>query len=699
MGQYYEELISSDWLGRSQEDYSYEKRGLSSGWEDSLKSGQAFSSFLIDITEKPEVIKVEQKVLLTKQLCNSIKNTLLIGRGLDKDTIITFCDEFKNYASKNGNLICVTLQPLAQDKIKLFPTVNHAIDPILGFTTHEIAHILYTTEEYDEYLMNMKGIEANLKGCIMNVLEDERIEREIAHNFRGFSNYLGKSKDYAFGLNYEEEKTKIKDHMEEDINQLVNSFILLVRYPKALDEEMVNKFGKELKEIQTIIGKEIPSNIKGLTEITDQIYEVFLRFLDEQEQGGAGQSGGDNEESDDGGEQESNGNAISQMDGGNVSSNGGGNGSQTKKGGQQNSGMSREQLVQLLQDLTEGLQQALVNAIPQGAKTLDELKSTLGTKEFNRYGVEKAIRDISTYNNEQLDKTMSRTHSFPELRNLGVNEMSVSYLYPEKDFVGSRNNYGTAYKEVISYATSLRAKLMQLNRNTEVTYTGLLEGDFDDALLVDNIIGARNVYKETHIIKNMGACVGLLIDESGSMGDDDNWFDALKIAIMFERALDGLNSIDFYCYGHTTGTDNNSLPDSTLIKTYFEGRRKGNRKNLGYIYNHNTNRDGHALLETVTRIRQNIDIGMPLVMFMISDGEPSASVPNGYSQKGYLKKVVDTLEKDLNTTIIHIAIHSGIQSETMFNHYVKFTNFNTLVRDVGNLLRKTIEKRQAPIMI
>ena len=163
---------------------------------------------------------------------------------------------------------------------------------------------------------------------------------------------------------------------------------------------------------------------------------------------------------------------------------------------------------------------------------------------------------------------------------------------------------------------------------------------------------------------------------------------------MFERALEGVNNVDFYCYGHTTGRD-----DSTHINTYFEGREKSDRKNLGKIYAHNTNRDGHAILEVVGRVRSKVKKDMPIIMFMISDGMPSARVPNGYNQKEYLKKCVNTVEKYSNTQIIHIAIEKGIPSKDMYNQFLEFTDHRTMVKDIGKVLKKVMTKQQKAIMV
>ncbi len=98
-------------------------------------------------------------------------------------------------------------------------------------------------------------------------------------------------------------------------------------------------------------------------------------------------------------------------------------------------------------------------------------------------------------------------------------------------------------------------------------------------------------------------------------------------------------------------------------------------------------------------MRKKVAKDLPIILFMISDGEPSASVPNRYNGRTYTKKAVDTVEKFSNATVIHIAIDKGIPSKEMFNHFIEFSDHNTLVNDVGNLLKRIIMKQQMPIEI
>lgn len=693
---FYEELLQSDWLGRNPEDYTYAKSGLSIGWEDTLTKGDALSKFMLKVDGKN--LKVDRKVLLAKQACTNILSRMNVNK---KKAKIVFTDKFSSY--QMGSTVCVTLEPLS-GKIK-FPSYNHSLDPILGFAVHEIAHFLYTDERYPEYLKKFKGNEAKLKQMIMNVLEDERIEQIVAGTFRGYTGYLGKAKDYCFGKRLKEEMDKRQVDEQQDIVQLANTFLHLLRYPKALEPAMVNKFENELKQITDILTP-YPSDIPELITATEKIYDIFQQSAD-----GDGQGDGDDSDEDGQPNQNQKSNSKSKSGKGSGSKSDQDNDQEDKKdknsGGDgddeddqdndQDGDGSGDAGKQDIDKMLEAFAEALLSSAPQTGGSADDVAKLIGAK--GEYMASEIIEEISNYNNEDIAPYQSFSHFFPSTENLQTSEMKVVFN-DAKNLRSSTNNYDKGLAEVRSYASSLRAKIQQLNRSQDVTYKGLTEGDFDDGMLVDAIIGAKNIYKQDHRIMNRGACVGLLIDESGSMDRAGRWYNAMKIAIMFERALEGVNGVDFYCYGHTTGKDlQHSYSDATWINVYYEGRKVSDRKVLGKIYNHNTNRDGHAILEVIGRMRTKVPQNIPIILFMISDGEPSASVPNGYDGISYTRKAVTVVQKYSNTQVVHIAIDKGIPSKDMFDTYVEFTDPQRMVMDIGNLLKKIITKQQMPVTL
>lgn len=725
MADFYDELVKSDWLGRSQTDYTYEKRGNSMGWEKTLTEGEAISNFLLKVPNSSSVSN-ERKLHLTKQMCN----TLIQRMNVNKLPLrIGFSNEFTSFVQ--GKYICVTVEPLVGNIP--FPTFNHALDPILGYAVHEMAHVLYTTQEYDDYLDKVKGKEHKVKNSIMNILEDERIENNVSKIFRGYTGYLGKAKDYCFGVRLPIKQQEEGVDVTDPLVRLMNTILLLIRYPKALKKEDVDMFEPELKKVMEILTP-YPEDLVGLTVATDAIYELFRQQAnsgqggdddEEEEENEAGEdkkgkkkskksknsSGGspdpdndddaeeDNEEEQD---EENEGEAPAKPKDGKGKGKQGADGDTEEDNGDGDGGDEMEELTEEdIEKLDKLILAILGNAVQAitGAEmetySSDELTQLLKLP----YNGSKNLKEIANYDNSQMGMMQSCAHVIPGTENLGVAELDVVF-FPASKLNSTTNHYDDALRAVAPYAANLRAKIKELNRNHIVTQHGLSEGDFDDSLLVDALVGAKNVYKENHKVMNPGSCIVLLIDESGSMGTSHRWFEAQKIAVLFERALEGVNNVDFYCYGHTTGLMAGKLStnDSTWINVYYEGRKTSDRKALGKIYKHGANRDGHAILETIGKVRKQVPFDIPITMFMISDGEPSAKVPSGYTGLSYTKKAVNTVEKHANAQVIHIAIDQSIDSSLMFNTYVKYLNYNTLVKDIGGLLKKIMLKQQKAVI-
>tara|TARA_Y100000034_G_scaffold29728_1_gene36195 strand:+ start:64191 stop:66689 length:2499 start_codon:yes stop_codon:yes gene_type:complete len=821
---------ATDWLGREL-DYTYTKEGVAIGWENALTKTDAKSKFLMRVDS--EHISAEKKLMYTKQACHSLYSRMITGTG--RNAKIVFNEDFKSY--RVDDLLAVTIEPIYTKDVT-FPTFNHALDPILGYFVHEMAHFLYTTDIYPNYIKQFKGGEQKIKATLMNLLEDERIEMKIAKSFRGYTNYLGKAKEYCFGLRVDNTIDEQLDELVKQqssplqlrLNNLMSTFIMFLRYPRGLKREDVEEFEPELRKCMDILTP-FPEDLAELPDKVEAIYDVFRGVVedaideakqeqqqqqqqsdgsqpeqdeqDNEEQEGTPQSGGqdggsgadgsegsssggdsdsdseiaeeedsnsnnskedtdeqnsgkedgsDSEESSnkgDGDEDEGtngeetsgdgtqgNGDELSEhadrgesaeesdegdnQDGSNDGEQDDdsktdkheGDGSDEQASGDTQNGGNKSDEGQQSGNIDKALQGLdLDNVKPEDVDKVlnqalgglsdevsEDINPEITEKELvkalaNAVGV-KALRDINNMDGEELEARLSKgAHIYPETENLRLSELSVKFIDADKVTDYTKQEYRDCLSKVKPFATSLRAKLQQLNRNHTYYNKGLHEGDFDESRIVEAIFGSQNVFHEKRTVINTGAVIGLLADESGSMSGD-NIRRAREISILFERALEGVNKTDFYCYGHTTNRD-----DDTEIRRYYTGRNLAGRHALGGMQARGTNRDGHAILEVVADMRAKVDKRTPIILFMLSDGYPSASVPYGYDGVSYTRKASKVVQKYMNTTVIHIAIEEDIPSQDMFDVYVEFSDQRTLVKDVGGLLKKIMLKQQQSVVI
>lgn len=680
MSTYYEELIASDWLGRNSDNYTHQRKF------DRLAGKEvAFSKYIFDYTGKQ--INNKRKILLTREHLSTVLRRMIKKKSFNLEITPGLIE-----SRQAGNKISVGIGAVLSPEV---PTFNDALDICLGFGVHEAAHLLWSTYNEDDIKRSITasvGPKRELAAAILNAIEDERIEALVGDIFPGYSNYISATKEFAF--------SKLDQAVDDagnvgEIGELMSCLLKLIRYPATVNKDFVNKHEKYVRQFQSILTP-YPKNTDEVIATGKAIYDLLEKFI--QDQQGQGQSEEEQEEQEGKGQgqgkgkgkQKQNKPKKNKQDDKSNSSNSGDSGEEDEEkkddeeeeenGGSDEDSVKEDNKPQAETD-KEVIEQ--LNNIAQAVANL--------VKNVDENPPSKVVDVVNAVNTSPSDEQyVDESYRLFPARNAKSTEIPVIF----KDIKPKANRYNTLFSEVSKYSASLRAKLEYFNRSISTEYKGLTEGTFDEDELVAAKCGNKNVYKQNAFIHNNGATVGLLIDESGSMGREYSK-NAAEIAILFESVLRNVNNIDFYCYGHTTNESDgiHSSEEATLIHVYYEGKT-GHKTALGEVGYYNTNRDGHAILEVVGRIRKFTN--KHLVLFVISDGQPSASTPNGIDPITYTKQCVDYVQRNCDTSIIHIAIKDGVPSARMFTDYLTFTNLGTLVRDVGQVLGRVISKIQQP---
>ncbi|MBR6441162.1 MAG: hypothetical protein IKS44_03830, partial [Bacteroidales bacterium] len=174
--------------------------------------------------------------------------------------------------------------------------VGKRLDVFLGLTVHEGSHLLYTD------FTRLPEAENEVVHSLQNVLEDERIERELGERKPGLANFLKSAKQYHFGR-YEEEMGK----KEEEVRlgafaRLFNAVFSIVRYPSSLVMDDAAEFADTLLEVRDLLDPYPESTAECLERARD-IYELIKERLSREEEqkdgtadeapGQEGESGGD----------------------------------------------------------------------------------------------------------------------------------------------------------------------------------------------------------------------------------------------------------------------------------------------------------------------------------------------------------------------------------------------------------------------
>lgn len=624
------------------------------GWEKSIAEGEAYSTFLGPAEADPDPFRRYLKAYkAAKQIIEAIVNV----------PVSVFLHPTESSASAT-NQILISTQVL-EDKRMTFP---HRMDVVLGEAAHEAAHILYT--DFSQVSYNTRTAIGKLKHTIANIIEDERIEIALGEEHPGYSRFIEKIKDYYFRRLFTDRLPPYEEM--DDAVKLFLCFMRMVRYPTHLRAEELEKFSSELTEIQEVLSP-YPTTDKEVHTTTEKIYQILNRYYLQE----ISEEKGEKTDKAEGKSQESKLATDKGQDEESVSA--GGEEESEESGNEESKPTSGKG--QNEEGATEG----------KDGKTADEQ----GEDEGKPATVEEAIEELVKQIAQQISSSLDEGKEVEVSKKLPKDEIMKELLKgnvtlgSKKDtFFINQQGHSATYRNGLSkvkkYAKGLANKLQLSYENREVRTAYLRSGDFDTRRIADAVIGVQNVYQQQHTVKSKPVALGLLIDESGSMWGD-KIEQAGECAILFQEALKNVPEVQVFIYGHSA---DHARALTTEMYVYQEPGHHP-KAALGNVRARGCNRDGVAIEQTANRIRQHTKDSC--VLFVISDGEPNADDYCGNSAVKHTRQSVEKVEKD-NFTVIQIAIEPEVPSEQMFKNFVKLTTLNTLVKEVGQLLKKVLLK-------
>lgn len=220
-----------------------------------------------------------------------------------------------------------------------------------------------------------------------------------------------------------------------------------------------------------------------------------------------------------------------------------------------------------------------------------------------------------------------------------------------------------------------------------------IEGRLDRRMLSRSKVTDR-IFKQLTVQKASGLAICLLLDESGSMGEADEFSlrptasklnpasTALTIAVMFAEALKGVPGIELEIYSYSSfgGSD-----EHNLIK-YLYGKNQPHLESITGYGDGQQNYD-HLAIKGAGKLFIENTTNPHRLMLVLSDGAPCGHCYSGKAAEKATRDVVKQLEKQM--AIVQVAI-TRFDSESMFSNVIRFLDLSTLVNDMRKLLIKTI---------
>ena len=644
------EKLSKDWLERDGESFVKIRTKGRLGWEESLKEGTPYSSYLLDSPSMEELIK--RAYALARNTISAMdipsKVTVRLGGGGS-------CTEGRN--------VYVATDYFDDDAL----ATGEKLDIFLGLTAHEGSHLLYT-----EFPMMRKAAGVHpLCAKLLNIIEDERIERNLGEDKPGLANYLKAVKRHYFGR-YSGMTGGSED--ASPLQKILNCILGLIRYPRLLREEEMLEFGELLLKVEKVLTP-YPDSTASAERAAEKIFELIIKEYG-RESGSAKEDSGEGKASpeESGREKTSPDKSEDSTDESDSGDSGEGTNSESDSG-EDNAEDTGEDLP------SERNREESVKAMESDLEKIAE-----ALEEVAGGPVQPEVEGCSALRGDQLAEAVSTDREL--LAKICEGEVETG---SSKDVIftrqkENRDGYMSALEEVKQYVPAVRKVVKGRCVEYSLTHLGMRSGVLDTGKLAEAVQGVPTVYKRQGEVRSDRACVCMLVDESGSMYRHGRMLAARKTAVLLNEALSSIPNIELFIYGHTADCERSGITELNIY------REKGfaPKYALGSLEPRSNNRDGLAILETALRVRKQTK--EEVLMFIISDGEPAAENYFGMRAIGHTKECVEKAEA-MGFRIVQICINANYDPALMFRHFIKMENLGTLARDLGREIAKALSSK------
>jgi len=654
------EALRKDFLDRDQDSFVRIRRTGRLGWESLIPSGGNYSDLL--------------------RACNREGDIVKEAYGMARDYIVAMDTPYRVTLRLSPQISC-TDSKVVYLSTRVFDdgglSEGQKIDTFLGLAVHEGCHLKWTD------FTQMPSARSRIIANLINIIEDERIERLCGEQMPGYANYLKAAKYYMFDLYLQRKKEEGVTEEQEAPVRLFNAIIALVRYPKALRQEDLEEYVDYLWKVREVIldYPKTPDEVSAAAEaIYDIIKEFFERKIDskeddrqpgnddrhqQEEPSGESPSSSDFGEN---GEPESGPGSVAEEGAQPSAPDGGPEGGESGKGSL--SGLTPDERAELDEKVSDALKE-----LEESLGQMEEIASSPGASSEPMD--EKEIAAC-------VKKDSCCLAGICEDR-VDIGEGGRSVLYRAQE---ERSAYDDSLRRARKYIPAVARTLRGHCSEYQVTYRGMRSGVLDTGKLAEAFQGVPTVYLREGRVRSDRMAVCILIDESGSMYGEKIRA-ARDLAVLLSEAVGTIPAIDLYIYGHTYG--------DRCRDSYYEGekiaelqvyREKGYvpKKALGGVEARSGNLDSVAIREAAVRMRRLSSCGKNL-MFVITDGAPNER----YEQ---LRDTVKELERQ-GMEIVAVCIEPSYDPSLLYTHHVMLTDMSRLAIDLGKMIKRSILKNAA----
>ena len=408
--------------------------------------------------------------------------------------------------------------------------------------------------------------------------------------------------------------------------RLMDLIARMMRYPANLEESELEEFKEPLQAVERLLKKHggIPNSTDACSGMAQSLSNIVYKYVKKDEE--------EEEEQPEGGD-----------------------------GGEGGPGMSKDEV----DEAASGMMKAMM----KGGAGAGSDEDDAAFKEFE----------------EDMEEKKHPSHIPEDFTEQGKAEGGEKLVW--KNAKGNRSQYMHDITKIDSTKASvLRTLFERKNKDYQFAIKSMRSGRFDTNKIAEAVQRVPNIYERMGSVTTNKICVGVLIDESGSMYGGNKIEKARQAAVFINEVFGKMSGAELFIYGHTADQSGNRSVD---MRVYREPGTLLDKYALGDVDARSNNRDGVAIYETAKRIRKKTE--NQGLLFVISDGQPAAS------DYGGREAIADTKEKVLKAQalgfqVIQIAIEESVPSEKMFQYYIKMTDIKNLPRDMISYMSRKVDK-------
>ena len=537
------------------------------------------------------------------------------------------------------------------------------LDVCAGLSIHEKLHLIHTSpikswESQYAYDNNLDTAQQKLLHNVVNMIEDEYIEKQLAKDCAGFVSYIDATKEHFFADN----KAISVTHNDEFLD-VMNTLLAFIRYPVSIDIDRRKRHAKHI----TYFSKALKNGLDS-RENTYACFDSIYQYMNELS------------------------NLLAPDDAG------------------------KDRLENAMKEIEDRLGDVLSDSEmdkvrEQMAKDIAEEFKKRGTPlqqaMFDNDDHVKAIEALTDYgmDTDKLDDKLAE--AIRELEDSDYHETKIDKgkaLHPRQTKVTwrmampneyERDKYKNEMRSMRSTINSLKKKINLYGNTQKYTIRNQKRGKLDKRVLHRIPMGARELFKMDFSREDKPLDICLLVDESGSMHSGLRMHMARKSAIAIKEALSDNPKLNLWVYGHTAdGHDDwHSDKGSTNMTQYWGPTMKDRPMAMGAMTARYENRDGNAIWAVADKVSTESDQPMSnKLLIVLSDGQPAAYNYGGMSGRQHVKGVVKELEGK-GWSVIQVGF-GGIGNDTMsemFTNYMKVDSTTELPNKLSKIMKRVMK--------